>query len=175
MRRPVVAFAALLFAFVLAFAGRVSAQAYVTLGGGAQFPTGEYAVDLAPGWIVSGRIGFPVGSKGLSLGVEGFLGRNTYDRNSNNGEGLGGALLFAAYRFGDRARLGPYLFGGVGGGGQGIGEFLVSWFPAISVGAGIEGPTTKLGFFAETRYTRNPDFSFFEVIGGLKIPLGKGR
>ena len=107
--------------------------------------------------------------------VEGFFGRNTYDRNSNNGEGLGGALLFAAFRFGDRARLGPYLFGGLGGGGQGIGEFLVSWFPAISIGAGIEGPTSKLGFFAETRYTRNPDFSFFEVVGGLKIPLGNGR
>jgi len=175
MRRPVVAFAAYCIAFALAFPGRGSAQAYVSLGGGVQFPTGEYAVHLAPGWIVSGRIGFPVGSKGLSLGVEGFFGRNTYDRNSNNGEGLGGALLFAAYRFGDRARLVPYLFGGLGGGGQGIGEFLVSWFPAISIGAGVEGPTSKLGFFAETRYTRNPDFSFFEVVGGLKIPLGSGR
>ena len=96
MRRPFVAFSAYCIAFALAFPGRGFAQAYVSLGGGVQFPTGEYAVHLAPGWIVSGRIGFPVGSKGLSLGVEGFFGRNTYDRNSNNGEGLGGALLFAS-------------------------------------------------------------------------------
>lgn len=175
MRRLSVVLAACFGALTPALPAPAAAQAYVSLGGGVQFPTGEYAVHLAPGWIVSGRIGFPVGSKGLSLGVEGFFGRNTYDRNSNNGEGLGGALLFAAFRFGDRARLGPYLFGGLGGGGQGIGEFLVTWFPAISIGAGIEGPTSKLGFFAETRYTRNPDFSFFEVVGGLKVPLGGGK
>ncbi len=171
MRRLTVVLAACLGALAI-LPTPTRAQSYVSLGAGAQFPTGEYAGYLDPGWIVSGRIGFPVGSKGLSLGVEGFFGRNNYERNSNSGEGLGGALLFAAFRFGDRARMGPYLFGGLGGGGQGIGELLVSWFPAISLGAGIEGPTSKLGLFGEARYTANPDFSFLEVVAGLKIPLG---
>lgn len=162
-------------ALILVLPVRAGAQAYVSLGGGAQFPTGQYADRLATGWIVSGRIGFPVGPEGLSLGVEGFFGRNNYDRNSNLGEGLGGALLFAAFRFGDRTRTRPYLFAGLGGGGQGTGELIVSWFPAYSLGAGIRGPTPKVGFFAETRYTRNPDFSFVEVLAGITIPLGRAE
>jgi hypothetical protein len=159
-------------ALALVCPATASAQAYATLAGGAEIPTGEFAGYYNVGWIVSGRLGFPVSSGALSLGIEAFYGRNGLGSPSMQSNGFGGALFFGAFRFGDRTRTGAYLFGGLGMLAQGYDSPLVDWFPAYSFGAGLEIPTRTIGLFAETSYLGRERFSGVQLIGGVKIRLG---
>ena len=175
MHRSLVTYLLCAGALASARPATASAQAYVSLGGGAAIPAGEFSGYYEIGWFVSGRLGFPVGSRSLSLGFEIFYGRNELASPSMQSNGFGGALFFGAFRFGDRTRTGAYLFGGLGMLAQGYDEPLVDWFPAYSFGAGLEVPTKTIGLFAETSYTGRARFSGVQLVGGVKIRLGRAR
>ena len=170
MRRLCIALAACLGALVVAWPAPAAAQAALFLGGGPTFPTGDYGVNVNSGWLVSGRLAFPVGSGGFSLGLEGFYGRDYSASYSGYSGSLVGGYAVAAYRMGDRSRTGAYVLGGIGMLTDPDYENLFYGLGAFSLGAGVDFPMKHLGLFVEGRYSVSDLISFGGLTVGLKLP-----
>ena len=170
MARSCFAWFALAAALSLLLPDRTSAQAYVSLGAGATFPSSDYGLNVNSGWLVSGRLAFPVGSGGFSLGVEGFYGKYYSASYSGYSSSIFGGYAVAAYRIGDRGKTGAYVLGGVGILTDADYENLFYGLGAFSLGAGVDFPMKDLGLFVEGRYSVSELLSFGGLTVGLKLP-----
>ena len=100
---------------LLVSATTAHAQAFVFLGGGPTFPMGDYKDYAKTGWMAQAGVGVPVGGKGLIIGGEALFGSNKHEAppegDKTNLYGVNGAI---AYRIGDKAKPGIFIFGTAG-------------------------------------------------------------
>ena len=88
-------------------------QGSVFFGGGATFPVSDFGELAKTGWQGWGGVLVPVSDAGISLGFEGFYGKNNHETDGNK-TALWGGLALVGMEFGDPEALQPTVFGGLG-------------------------------------------------------------
>lgn len=177
MIRRTLAGAALVLAVALVAPAVAQAQG-IYIGGGITVPTGDLKDDggADTGWMGIAGFSFDVGDSGLSIGGEGFYGRNSLEADGDDISiyGLMGTVLL---RVGDEAVVGPYVFGGAG---------LLASNPSIEAqpeaetesefgyqfGAGLDIPLGGAGIFVEGRFMGSDTSTFFGVMAGVGFGIG---
>lgn len=164
----------LLFALLLVPAV-VHAQAYLFVGGGPTFPSGEYGDYANTGWMAHAGLGFPVGPQGMSVGVDAFYGQNNHSDIDGDKTNPLGAMGFLLYRLGNPERPGVYLFGE---GGLLVHKYGSDTFDsesdsqfAFGGGAGVSIPLGSKSLFVEGHYTTSDGTNFISAIAGITIGL----
>ena len=164
----------LLFALLLVPAV-ANAQVMLFLGGGPTFPSGEYSDYANTGWMGHAGVGFAVGPRGLTAGVDAFYGQNNHSDIEGDKTNPYGAMGFLAYRFGNPERPGIYLIGDAG--------FLVHKYGsdtfesesesqfAFGGGAGVEIPMGGKSIFIEGHYTTSDGTNFMSALVGIGFGL----
>ncbi len=171
-----------------------SAQASIFLGAGATIPTGDYGDYAKTGWMGQAGAVFNVGSKGLFVAGEGFLGSNKHDDYQAGGGGgtsdkttLYGVDGQVGYRFGDQEKAGLYVAGL-------LGALIHKYSPGTGTGdsstgilfggiAGVDIPAGKVNVWVEGRWMNGRhsedgeswSTGFFGLFAGVSIPVGSGN
>jgi hypothetical protein len=149
----------------------------VYFGGGITIPTGDLDdAGAETGWMGVAGFSFDVGDSGLSIGGEGFYGKNNLATDGDN-VGILGAMGTVLLRIGDEDVVGPYVFGGAG---------LMSTNPSIEAdpdaetesefgyqfGAGLDIPLGGAGVWVEGRFMGSDTSTLFGVMAGVGIGIG---
>ncbi len=151
----------------------VQAQNVFAMAGGV-FPTSESGDIFDTGWMVAGRITFPLGPGGFWLGVEGSYGQLD---TALDGVGVNpiGAMAILGFDLPVPGSISPYVFGGVGllavndfdfDPTDSDSKFGYQLGGGLNLGSGIVSP------FVEVRYEASDEIDFFAAMLGLSIGLG---
>jgi hypothetical protein len=151
-------------------------QVGFTLGGGATVPVGDFGDVAATGWMAMAgvRLGLPLLPVGFR--AEGLYGQNPHDGAATDKTVLYGAMANVIFQIGPPlVPVKPYLIGGVGylnhkfsPGNSGLPE-ADEWKPVFGGGVGVNVSLVMVGIFAEVRYLRRDDTSFFPIMAGLRL------
>jgi opacity protein-like surface antigen len=133
------------------------AQTKLYAGGGASFPTGEFAEYSDTGWQVAGGVLFPLSDSGLALGVEAFYGSNgrKSDTTGITFDSPFGLVAILRYGLATSGSVEPYVSGGAGlhymgtSGGDGTVEMEFGYQFGAGVGFDLAARTAV---FVEGRY-----------------------
>ena len=137
-----------------------SAQTNVFVGGGVTIPVADYGELTKTGWQGWGGVLFPVGDAGLTVGAEGFYGRNNNEIEGSKTTLYGGMGL-VGWEWGDPEGIRPTVFGGLGFMNN---SFKSETLPALDssdtslatgVGGGVGFPLGGVGAFVGGSYTTN--------------------
>lgn len=148
----------------------------IFLGGGVTIPISDYADLAKTGWMATGGVTIPVGTRGIFIPIEGLYGRNDHDVGGSHSNLYGGTAGIG-YRFGEASRVGVYLFGA---GGVLVHRFVPGGTAsstsntefAYTGGAGVDIPVSgKVSLWIESRYFGRDEVKFVPVFGGISIGL----
>ena len=151
----------------------------IYISGGATFPTGDFGNYAKTGWMAAGGVMFPVGSPGLSAGVDLFYGQNNHESISGESSSKTtpwGAMAALLYNFTPEGSVQPYVFGGLG---VLIHRFSTEGFSesetkfGYQFGLGLDFPiggTTDL--YVEGRYMGASNTNYFAALAGFAFGVG---
>jgi hypothetical protein len=157
-------------------AGMAQNRPSIFVGGGVTIPVGDYADLVKTGWMATGGVVVPVGTRGIFIPIEGVYGRNSSDVTGGGHRDLYGGTAGIGYRFGEESRVGVYVIGAGGflvlrtdpGTGTSATETELAYFGA----GGVDIPVSrKLMLWIETRYFARGDVKFVPVFAGLSVGL----
>jgi len=148
----------------------------IFVGGGVTIPVGDYADLAKTGWMATGGVVIPVGTRGIFIPIEGLYGRNSSEVTGGGHRDLYGGTAGIGYRFGDQSRVGVYLIGAGGflvlrtdpGTGTSATETEFAYFGAGGVDIPVSG---RVSLWIETRYFARGDVKFVPVFAGISIGL----
>ncbi len=174
--------AAAIAALVLSSPARAQ-QPFIFFGGGATLPVGEYADYAQTGWMLTGGLGFNLGSKGAMLGFEGYFGSNRHDDSPPNVKektNIFAGLATLGYQFGQSdAKVRPYILGGAGvlnhqfrsddTQATETNEAKFAYTGAAGLGFRLN---EKASFWVEGRFMGASDTNLGALLAGIAITLG---
>jgi hypothetical protein len=140
---------------------------------------GEYGDYAKTGWLAAAGFSVPVGTPGLSLGLELALGSNKHSDIVGDKTNLFGGFGFVQYRVGNPEKPGVYVFGEVGALNhqyKPASSALPSeddWGLAVGGGGGVDIPLGGVSLFAEARIISRSGTNFIPLMAGIAVPIGK--
>ncbi len=145
--RRFAAVGALVAFLTIAGTGEVSAQA-VYVGGGLNFPTGDFDVLAQSGFSVLGGVGLGIGDAGLFVDVTGLYSTHDHHGDSGDKTNIFGALGEIGYSFAPEDGAGLYVLAGggwvanqlqPGDGGEDVNQNLLGLTGAVGYGFPLGG------------------------------------
>jgi opacity protein-like surface antigen len=152
-------------------------QGSLYIGAGATFPTSDFGDYADTGWMITGGALVPVGPEGLSVGVEGFYGRNGHSESDDTTKPMG-VMPVVLYSFDTGTNVQPYVYGG---GGLMVRNYTSETSQDVTIGhfgyqagAGVGFQVNEgTSLYVEGRYMGSEDLKFFGVNGGVSVTLGR--